>query len=95
LIAHAKKTGITFSRRLRYPSADFLADLDMPPTRSHPRSDQYRALRHVAKLGKPMIISTGGAPWTTSCALPHHHAINPQLPSAVHLRYPAEVEELI
>jgi sialic acid synthase len=44
------------------PSADFLAELDMPAFKI--ASGDLRntpLLRHIAALGKPMIISTGGA----------------------------------
>ncbi len=62
LIAHAKKIGITFfSTAFDIPSADFLADLDMPAYKiASGDTINIPLLRHVAKIGKPMIISTGG-----------------------------------
>ncbi len=61
LIAHAKKIGITFfSTAFDIPSADFLADLDMPAYKiASGDTINIPLLRHVAKIGKPMIISIG------------------------------------
>jgi N-acetylneuraminate synthase/sialic acid synthase len=63
LIAHAKEIGITFfSTAFDIPSADFLAELDMPLYKIA-SADLINTplLKHVAKAGKPMILSTGGA----------------------------------
>jgi sialic acid synthase len=63
LIAHAKELGITFfSTAFDIPSADFLAELDMPLYKIA-SADLINTplLKHVAKAGKPIILSTGGA----------------------------------
>ena len=63
LQACARELGLAFSPRpLTMPSADLLAELDMPAYKI--ASGDLRntpLLRHVASLGKPMIVSTGGA----------------------------------
>jgi N-acetylneuraminate synthase/sialic acid synthase len=63
LVAHAKHVGITlFATAFDFHSADFLAELNMPAYKL--ASGDLRnlpLLRHVARVGKPMIISTGGA----------------------------------
>jgi N-acetylneuraminate synthase/sialic acid synthase len=44
------------------PSADFLADLDMPAFKTASGDLQNTPLlRHIAAIGKPMLVSTGGA----------------------------------
>ncbi len=50
-----------FATAFDYPSADFLAELD-PPAYKIASGDLCTTplLRHVAKLGKPMIVSVGG-----------------------------------
>ena len=62
LIAYAKKLGLTFfATAFDMRSADMLADLDMPAYKL--ASGDLRntpLLKHVAKIGKPMIMSTGG-----------------------------------
>jgi N-acetylneuraminate synthase/sialic acid synthase len=62
LSKYAKELGLTFfSTAFDVPSADFLAQLDMPAYKI--ASADLRntpLLKHVAKIGKPMIISTGG-----------------------------------
>ena len=63
LIAHANEIGITFfSTAFDLHSADFLAELDMPLYKIA-SADLINTplLKHVAKIGKPMILSTGGA----------------------------------
>lgn len=63
LLAYAKQLGLTmFATAFDFASADFLAALDMPAYKI--ASGDLRntpLLRHVAKIGKPVIISTGGA----------------------------------
>src|SRR6185312_10775403 len=63
LIAYAKEVGITFfSTAFDIPSADFLADLDMPAFKlASGDLTNTPLLKHVAKFGKPMFVSTGGA----------------------------------
>ena len=60
---YAKELGVTlFATAFDIPSADFLAGLDMPVYKiASGDLKNTPLLRHVAKLGKPMIISTGGA----------------------------------
>lgn len=63
LIAYAKELGITFfSTAFDHNSADFLADLDMPAYKiASGDITNTPLLEYVAQIGKPMIISTGGA----------------------------------
>ena len=60
---YARELGLTmFATAFDFPSADFLAELDMPAYKI--ASGDLKStplLKHVAKLGKPMIVSTGGA----------------------------------
>jgi N-acetylneuraminate synthase/sialic acid synthase len=62
LQTYARQLGITFfATAFDIPSADFLAALDMPAYKM--ASGDLKSiplLVHVAKLGKPMIVSTGG-----------------------------------
>ena len=59
----AREVGVTlFATAFDQASADFLADLDIPAYKT--ASGDLRntpLLRHVASIGKPMIVSTGGA----------------------------------
>src|SRR5262249_23081201 len=60
---YARELGITFfATPFDLESADFLADLDMPSSKT-PSADLLTTplLRHVAGFGKPMLLSTGGA----------------------------------
>jgi sialic acid synthase len=63
LQAHARDVGITFfATAFDVESADLLASLDVPAFKI--ASGDLRntpLLRHVAALGRPMIVSTGGA----------------------------------
>lgn len=63
LQAYAKELGlIMFATAFDHASADFLAALDMPCYKI--ASGDLRnipLLKHVAQIGKPMIVSTGGA----------------------------------
>ncbi len=60
---YAREIGITmFSTAFDIPSADFLEELDMPLYKI--ASGDIRnipLMKHVARFGKPMIVSTGGA----------------------------------
>ena len=60
---YAKELGVTlFATAFDIPSVDFLAGLDMPVYKiASGDLKNTPLLRHVAKIGKPMIISTGGA----------------------------------
>lgn len=62
-IEEAKKCGITFfSTAFDIQSADFLADLDMPAYKiASGDLKNLPLIEYVAKLGKPIIISTGGS----------------------------------
>ncbi len=59
---YAREIGITFfSTAFDIPSADFLADLDMPAYKiASGDLNNLPLLKHVAALQKPMFISTGG-----------------------------------
>jgi sialic acid synthase len=61
LQAYAEEIGITFfATAFDFPSADFLAELDMPAYKiASGDLTNTPLLRHVAEIGKPMIISTG------------------------------------
>jgi N-acetylneuraminate synthase/sialic acid synthase len=60
---YAAELGITFfATAFDLSSADFLARLDMPAYKlASGDLKNLPLLRHVARIGKPMIISTGGA----------------------------------
>lgn len=95
---YARELEITFfATAFDIPSADFLADLDMPAYKiasGDLRSVQL--LRHVAAFQRPMIVSTGGA---TIEDVQHAYdtimAINPQVCILqCTAGYPAKFEEL-
>lgn len=98
LIRYAKSIGITFfSTAFDIPSADFLADLDMPAYKiASGDLINVPLLRHVAKIGKPMIISTGGA--SMDDVVRAYRVIMPINPQLCILQctsgYPAEFNEL-
>jgi sialic acid synthase len=60
---YAREIGTTFfATAFDMPSADFLADLDMPAYKiASGDLDNLPLLRYVAEIGKPMILSTGAA----------------------------------
>jgi sialic acid synthase len=60
---YARELGISFfATAFDFPSADFLAGLDMPAYKvASGDLKNLPLLRHVARFGKPVIISTGGA----------------------------------
>jgi sialic acid synthase len=60
---YAREIGITFfATAFDFGSADFLAELDMPAYKiASGDLNNTPLLKHVAALGKPVIISTGGA----------------------------------
>jgi N-acetylneuraminate synthase/sialic acid synthase len=63
LKAHAADLGLAFfATAFDLPSADFLAELDMPAYKIA-SADLINTplLRHVAQIGKPIVLSTGGA----------------------------------
>ncbi len=59
---YSREIGVTFfATAFDLPSADFLGRLDMPAYKI--ASGDLRTiplLRHIARFGKPMIVSTGG-----------------------------------
>lgn len=59
----AKELELTlFATPFDFPSVDFLAELDMPAYKTASGDlKNLPLLRYIAKLGKPMIVSTGGA----------------------------------
>lgn len=62
-IAEAQRVGITFfATAFDFRSADFLSEMDMPAFKIASGDLQnLPLLKYVAKLNKPMIISTGGS----------------------------------
>ncbi|MDO8753454.1 MAG: N-acetylneuraminate synthase family protein, partial [Anaerolineales bacterium] len=60
---YARELGLTmFSTAFDIKSADFLAELNMPAYKiASGDLKNTSLLKHVAKFGRPMIISTGGA----------------------------------
>jgi len=98
LIRYAKTIGITFfATAFDIPSADFLAALDMPAYKiASGDLINIPQLRHVAKIGKPMIISTGGA--SMDDVVRAYRTIMPINPQLCILQctsgYPAEFDEL-
>jgi N-acetylneuraminate synthase/sialic acid synthase len=63
LIAYAREIGVTFfATAFDQPSADLLAELDMPAYKvASADLTNTPLLKHVAGIGRPMIISTGAA----------------------------------
>jgi len=63
LQAYARELGVMmFATAFDIPSADFLAELDMPAYKMASGDlKNTPLLKYVAQFGKPMIISTGGA----------------------------------
>jgi sialic acid synthase len=98
LIRYAKTIGITFfATAFDISSADFLAALDMPAYKiASGDLINLPLLRHVAKIGKPMIISTGGA--SMDDVVRAYRTIMPINPNLCILQctsgYPAEFDEL-
>jgi len=94
----AKDLGITFfSTAFDVPSADFLAELDMPAYKiASADLKNIPLLRHVAKIGKPMIISTGGG--TMEDVRRAYAAVQPINPQIAILQctasYPCEADRL-
>jgi N-acetylneuraminate synthase/sialic acid synthase len=95
---YSRELGLTmFATAFDVPSADFLAELDIPAFKI--ASGDIRTiplLKHVAKFGKPMIISTGGADMTDiKRAYEAVMPINQQLcVLQCTAAYPAEAEQL-
>lgn len=95
---YAKELGVTmFATAFDIPSADFLAELDMPVYKiASGDLKNTPLLKHVAKFGRPMIISTGGANMEdVQRAYDEIKPINPQLAILqCTSSYPAEHHDL-
>jgi N-acetylneuraminate synthase/sialic acid synthase len=95
---YAREIGITFfATAFDLPSADFLAELDLPAYKiASGDLKNLPLLRHVARFGKPMIVSTGGA--RLEDVERAYEAIRPLNPQIGILQctagYPAKFEEL-
>jgi len=63
LIAYSQRIGVTFfATAFDLPSADFLAELDMPAYKiASADLRNIPLVRHVASFGKPVVISTGAS----------------------------------
>jgi N-acetylneuraminate synthase/sialic acid synthase len=98
LIAYAKELEITlFATPFDFDSADFLAELDMPAYKIASGDLLNTPLqRHVAQLGRPMFLSTGGG--TLDDVRRAYHTIMPINPQLCVMQctasYPAQVEDL-
>ncbi|MBN1293322.1 MAG: N-acetylneuraminate synthase family protein [Candidatus Latescibacteria bacterium] len=98
LLQYAAELGLVFfATAFDEPSADMLAELDIPAYKiasGDLRSIQL--LRHIATIGKPMIASTGGA--SIEDVKRAYHAIMPINPNLSFLQctasYPVEFSKL-
>ena len=63
LKAHSERRGVLFfATAFDHPSADFLAELDVPAYKiASGDLTNTPLLRHVSSIGKPIVASTGGA----------------------------------
>jgi sialic acid synthase len=95
---HSENLGIVFfATAFDLPSADFLADLDMPAYKiASGDLTNTPLLRHVAGIGKPMVLSTGGGRMAdVERAVETVMSINPQLALLqCTAGYPPEWDEL-
>ncbi len=98
LQAHAREVGITFfATAFDFHSADMLAELDMPAYKiASGDLTNTPLLKHVAAIGKPMIVSTGGG--TLDDVRRAHDTVAETNPQVALLQctagYPAKWEEL-
>jgi sialic acid synthase len=98
LFAYAREIGITFlATAFDHSSADFLADLDIPAYKvASGDLTNTPLLKHVAEIGKPMIISTGAA--TLDDVLRAYETVTPVNTQVAVLQctanYPANWDEL-
>ena len=98
LKAYAAEIGIAFfATAFDLPSAEFLAELDMPAYKvASADLTNTPLLRHVASVGRPVILSTGGA--TLDDVRRGHETVAEINPDVALLQctagYPAEWEEL-
>jgi N-acetylneuraminate synthase/sialic acid synthase len=97
-MAYAKEIGVTmFATAFDFPSVDFLAKLEMPAFKvASGDLKNTPLLTHMAKVGKPIILSTGGgAMEDVNRAYDAVMSINPQLCLLqCTAGYPAAFEEL-
>jgi sialic acid synthase len=95
---YAQELGlIMFATAFDFNSADFLADLNMPAYKvASGDLKSIPLLKHIAKFGKPMIVSTGGG--TMEDVQRAYDAIMPINPQLSILQctasYPAEPQDL-
>jgi sialic acid synthase len=95
---HCRELNLTFfATAFDIPSADFLARLDVPAYKiASGDLKTLPLLRHVARIGKPMLVSTGGA--TLEDLERAHAAIMPINSQLCFLQctaaYPADPDEL-
>ncbi|MCQ3935867.1 MAG: N-acetylneuraminate synthase [Chloroflexi bacterium] len=95
---YAQELGlIMFATAFDFNSADFLAELDMPVYKvASGDLKNTPLLKHIAKFGKPMIVSTGGG--TMEDVQRAYDAIMPINPQLCLLQctasYPAEPQDL-
>ncbi len=95
---YARELGLTmFATAFDFASADFLAELDMPAYKiASGDLKNIPLLRYVAKIGRPMIISTGAA--TMEDVQRAYDAITPINPQLAILQctatYPTDPEDL-
>ena len=98
LMAHAHERGVTlFATAFDFESADLLAELDVPAFKFASGDLRNTPLqRHVAALGKPMLLSTGGGTMQdVERAVETIVPLNPQLcVLQCTAAYPADVEDL-
>jgi sialic acid synthase len=98
LLAYAQEIGIAFlATAFDHPSADFLAELDVPAYKvASGDLTNTPLLKHVAEIGKPMIVSTGAA--TLDDVLRAYETVKPINPQVAVLQctanYPANWDEL-
>lgn len=95
---YAKELGLVmFATAFDFPSADFLAELDMPAYKvASGDLTNTPLLKYIAKLGKPMLVSTGGA--TIADVQRAYNTIMPINPQLCLMQctasYPCEPEEM-
>jgi len=95
---YAAELGLTFfATAFDFKSADFLAELDMPAYKTASGDlKNTPLLKHVAEIGKPMFVSTGGG--TVEDVQRAYDAIMPVNPRLCLLQctasYPVEAEDM-
>jgi len=98
LQAYAREIGVTlFATAFDFESVDFLADLDMPAFKIASGDLKNTPLqRHIARVGKPVFLSTGGG--SLEDVNRAYHTIMPINPQLCIMQctaaYPAQVEDL-